>query len=115
MSETRQIAVTVNGTRYEETVPVRVTLADFLRHQLGRGEPQLHQRHQALAAGQHAAVLGRDFGQQRHGFIDGFRRVIAKRRRLHELVSTLGLTYVFGLMHGFRHRVKTPTARSLTA
>ena len=35
MSETRKIAVTVNGTRYEETVPVRVTLADFLRHQLG--------------------------------------------------------------------------------
>jgi carbon-monoxide dehydrogenase small subunit len=34
VSETRTIAVTVNGTRYEETVPVRVTLADFLRHQL---------------------------------------------------------------------------------
>ncbi|HEY2534609.1 MAG TPA: (2Fe-2S)-binding protein [Xanthobacteraceae bacterium] len=29
------MAVTVNGKRYEETVPVRVTLADFLRHQLG--------------------------------------------------------------------------------
>jgi hypothetical protein len=25
----------VNGTRYEATVPVRLTLADFLRHQLG--------------------------------------------------------------------------------
>ncbi len=35
MSETRTIAVTVNGTRHEATVPVRVTLADFLRHQLG--------------------------------------------------------------------------------
>ncbi len=35
MSDTRTIAVTVNGTRYEETVPVRLTLADFLRHQLG--------------------------------------------------------------------------------
>jgi carbon-monoxide dehydrogenase small subunit len=35
MSETRSIAVTVNGTRYEETVPVRLTLADFIRHQLG--------------------------------------------------------------------------------
>jgi carbon-monoxide dehydrogenase small subunit len=35
MSEARKIAVTVNGKRYEETVPVRVTLADFLRHQLG--------------------------------------------------------------------------------
>jgi aerobic carbon-monoxide dehydrogenase small subunit len=35
MSETRNIAVTVNGQRHEATVPVRVTLADFLRHQLG--------------------------------------------------------------------------------
>jgi carbon-monoxide dehydrogenase small subunit len=33
--ETRTIAVTVNGTRREATVPVRLTLADFLRHQLG--------------------------------------------------------------------------------
>ena len=35
MSESRKISLTVNGTRYEETVPVRVTLADFIRHQLG--------------------------------------------------------------------------------
>jgi carbon-monoxide dehydrogenase small subunit len=35
MSESRKITVTVNGKRYEETVPVRVTLADFIRHQLG--------------------------------------------------------------------------------
>ena len=35
MSETRNIAVTVNGKHHEATVPVRVTLADFLRHQLG--------------------------------------------------------------------------------
>jgi len=35
VSETRNIAVTVNGKRYEATVPVRLTLADFLRHQLG--------------------------------------------------------------------------------
>jgi len=34
MSETRKIALTVNGTRHEATVPVRVTLADFLRHEL---------------------------------------------------------------------------------
>jgi aerobic carbon-monoxide dehydrogenase small subunit len=34
MSETRQISVTVNNKTYNETVPVRVTLADFLRHQL---------------------------------------------------------------------------------
>ncbi|MGA9949180.1 MAG: (2Fe-2S)-binding protein [Xanthobacteraceae bacterium] len=35
MSETRQITLTVNNKKYIETVPVRVTLADFLRHQLG--------------------------------------------------------------------------------
>jgi carbon-monoxide dehydrogenase small subunit len=35
VSETRNIAVTVNGKPHEATVPVRVTLADFLRHQLG--------------------------------------------------------------------------------
>jgi aerobic carbon-monoxide dehydrogenase small subunit len=35
MSEKRSIAVTVNGKRYEEIVPVRLTLADFLRHQIG--------------------------------------------------------------------------------
>jgi aerobic carbon-monoxide dehydrogenase small subunit len=35
MDEKRRIALTVNGTRYEEEVEVRVTLADFLRHQLG--------------------------------------------------------------------------------
>lgn len=35
MSESRRISVTVNGRRYEEEVEVRLTLADFLRHQLG--------------------------------------------------------------------------------
>jgi aerobic-type carbon monoxide dehydrogenase small subunit (CoxS/CutS family) len=35
MSESRTIVVTVNGRRHEATVPVRVTLVDFLRHQLG--------------------------------------------------------------------------------
>jgi carbon-monoxide dehydrogenase small subunit len=35
MDEKRKIALTVNGRRYEEEVEVRVTLADFLRHQLG--------------------------------------------------------------------------------
>jgi carbon-monoxide dehydrogenase small subunit len=34
VSESRKIALTVNGTRHEATVPVRVTLADFLRHAL---------------------------------------------------------------------------------
>jgi carbon-monoxide dehydrogenase small subunit len=35
VSETRNIAVTVNGKCHETTVQVRLTLADFLRHQLG--------------------------------------------------------------------------------
>jgi carbon-monoxide dehydrogenase small subunit len=35
MEDTRTIAVTVNGVRHEENVSVRMTLADFLRHQIG--------------------------------------------------------------------------------
>ena len=35
MSDRRAIAVTVNGTTHKKTVPVRLTLADFLRQQLG--------------------------------------------------------------------------------
>ncbi len=35
MGETRKIALTVNGKRYEAEVEVRLTLADFLRHTLG--------------------------------------------------------------------------------
>jgi len=34
VSEARKIAVTVNGARHEAAVPVRLTLADFLRHEL---------------------------------------------------------------------------------
>jgi carbon-monoxide dehydrogenase small subunit len=35
MSETLTISVSVNGTSYQRQVPVRMTLADFLRHELG--------------------------------------------------------------------------------
>ena len=35
MGETRKIAVTVNGKRHQAEVEVRLTLADFIRHQLG--------------------------------------------------------------------------------
>jgi carbon-monoxide dehydrogenase small subunit len=35
MTDTRAITVTVNGTRHQRQVPVRLTLADFLRHELG--------------------------------------------------------------------------------
>ena len=34
MSESRAISVTVNGVRRDAEVPVRLTLADFLRHRL---------------------------------------------------------------------------------
>lgn len=35
MNDRRAIVVTVNGRRHEATVQVRMTLVDFLRHQLG--------------------------------------------------------------------------------
>ncbi len=35
MTETRKVALTVNGKRYEAEAEVRLTLADFLRHTLG--------------------------------------------------------------------------------
>jgi len=35
MSDKRTVTVTVNGTRYEKEVEVRLTLADFIRHHLG--------------------------------------------------------------------------------
>ena len=34
MSESRAVSVTVNGVRREAEVPVRLTLADFVRHRL---------------------------------------------------------------------------------
>ena len=35
MTKKRTISLTVNGTRYEKEVEVRLTLADFIRHELG--------------------------------------------------------------------------------
>ena len=35
MTDKRTVKVTVNGTRYEKEVEVRLTLADFIRHHLG--------------------------------------------------------------------------------
>src|SRR5438477_10108112 len=35
MTDKRTITVSVNGTRHTKEVPVRITLADFSRHQLG--------------------------------------------------------------------------------
>ena len=44
MGETRTIAMTVNGTRYQRETAVRTTLADFLRHELGLTAPDLVHR-----------------------------------------------------------------------
>jgi aerobic-type carbon monoxide dehydrogenase small subunit (CoxS/CutS family) len=35
MTDKRTISLSVNGTRYEKEVEVRLTLADFIRHELG--------------------------------------------------------------------------------
>jgi carbon-monoxide dehydrogenase small subunit len=51
MSSKRTIAVTVNGTRYEKKdVEVRLTLADFLRHELGLTGTHLGCEHGACGA-----------------------------------------------------------------
>jgi hypothetical protein len=44
----------------------------------GPGEPERHGRNETLAAGQDPAVLLSKFGEQRHRFVDRFRRVIAE-------------------------------------
>src|SRR5436305_13477998 len=50
MGESRKITLTVNGKRYEEEVEVRVTLADFIRHQLGLTGTHLGCEHGACGA-----------------------------------------------------------------
>src|SRR5436305_14714077 len=50
MGETRKIALTVNGTRYERETEVRWTLADFVRHQLGRTGTHLGCEHGVCGA-----------------------------------------------------------------
>ena len=35
MTDKRTITVTVNGTKHTKEVPVRITLADFIRYELG--------------------------------------------------------------------------------
>ena len=44
---------------------------------VGRGEPQLHHRDQAVAAGERARVLA-EIGEQGDGFVDGFRAVVGE-------------------------------------
>ena len=49
----------------------------------GTREPERHDGNEALPAGEHAPVLGRHLGQGLDRLLDGLRRVVAKRRRLH--------------------------------
>ena len=63
--------------------PVESRDAVDVHQMLGPREAERHRRHQALPTRQHAAVLGRDPGQQREGFLDGFRSVIGELRGLH--------------------------------
>src|SRR5262249_57899963 len=45
MTDTRRIAITVNGNTYERRVETRLTLGDFLRHGLRRTGPHLGCEH----------------------------------------------------------------------
>ena len=49
----------------------------------GLSQPKCHNRDEALAARQHAAVLRRHFGQNLKRLIEGLRRMANERRRLH--------------------------------
>ena len=52
--------------------------------EVGRArEPERHDRHQALAAGEHAPVLARHLGEGLERLVDRLGRVIAERRGLH--------------------------------
>ncbi len=53
-------------------------------HEMRRlGQPERHDRHQALAARQHAAILRRDLGEDFQRFIERARHVADERRWLH--------------------------------
>src|SRR5215472_4175572 len=54
--------------------------------QLGRGEAKLHERHQALAPGQHLRVIPAVV-QQRDGFAQRARRLVAEPRRIHMILQ----------------------------
>ena len=54
-------------------------------------QAERHGRHQALTAGQHAAVVARVLGEQRDGFLDGPGRVVVEWRGFHWLDRSIGL------------------------
>jgi carbon-monoxide dehydrogenase small subunit len=89
MSETRNIAVTVNGKRHEATVPVRVTLADFLRHQLGLTGTHLGCEHGVCGA---CTIL-----------LDGYSArsclMLAVQADAHEIMTVEGIATDAGTLH----------------
>ena len=89
MSETRNIAVTVNGKRHEATVPVRVTLADFLRHQLGMTGTHLGCEHGVRGA---CTIL-----------LDGYSArsclMLAVQADGHEIMTVEGIAIDAGTLH----------------
>ena len=50
---------------------------------VGLRQPERHDRHQALPAGQHPPVVGRDLRQHRDRFVERFRRVVAEDGGFH--------------------------------
>jgi carbon-monoxide dehydrogenase small subunit len=89
MSETRNIAVTVNRKRHEATVPVRVTLADFLRHQLGLTGTHLGCEHGVCGA---CTIL-----------LDGYSArsclMLAVQADGHEIMTVEGIATEAGTLH----------------
>jgi aerobic carbon-monoxide dehydrogenase small subunit len=89
VSETRNIAVTVNGKRHEATVPVRVTLADFLRHQLGMTGTHLGCEHGVCGA---CTIL-----------LDGYSArsclMLAVQADGHEIMTVEGIATGAGTLH----------------
>jgi len=81
MAETRKVSVSVNGQRYEREVEVRLTLADFLRHELGLTGTHLGCEH---------GVCGRVHGAVRRSF-----RALVPDARVqangHELLTVEGI------------------------
>jgi hypothetical protein len=75
--------------------------------------PERHDRHEALAAGQHAAVLRRDLGQNLQRLIERPRHVADERRGLHAnsrgaFICMQTIIRARGLSNGSKRRAATP-------
>src|SRR3954465_516521 len=70
-------------------------------------QPECHDRHQALAASQNAAVVGGHRRQRRNRLIERFWRVIAKSGRFHRAInSEFGTIIIFWIEARFPRYVK---------